>query len=92
MNYVILLGRRNDRSHESQNKRLQRSLKSVYGRQMGQGQEMTLTLINHIPSFTPSVLYFTTFQVSGYNSFQKIHSFHFSHVKANVSKIDLALK
>ena len=30
-----------------------RSLKSVYGRQTGQGQEMTLTLINHTPSSTP---------------------------------------
>ena len=33
-----------------------RSLKSVYGQQMGQGKDITLTLINHIPSFTPSVL------------------------------------
>ena len=30
-----------------------RFLKSVYGRQSGQGQDMTLTLINHIPSSTP---------------------------------------
>ena len=33
-----------------------RSLKSVYGQQTGQGQEMTLTYINHIPSSTPLVV------------------------------------
>ena len=30
--------------------------KSVYGRQTGQGHEMTLTYINHIPSSTPLVV------------------------------------
>ena len=33
-----------------------RSLKSVYGRQTGQCQEMTLTYINHIPSSTVLVV------------------------------------
>ena len=33
-----------------------RSLKSVYGQQTGQGQEMTLTYINNIPSSTPLVV------------------------------------
>ena len=34
----------------------ERSLKSVYGQQTGQGQEMTLTYINHIPSSTTLVV------------------------------------
>ena len=60
---------------------------------MGQGQEMTLTLINDIPSFTPSVLFiYHFFRSQAATVFKKSIVFTFSHVKAYVSKIDLAVK
>ena len=65
-------------------------MKSVYGKQIGQGQEMTLTEFNHILLSTPSAS--TSFQVSGCNRFKKKSIvFTFSHAKAYVSKIDLAV-
>ena len=62
---------------------------------LGQGQEMTLTLINYIPSLTPLVVCnfaSSNFQVSGCNSFYKSIVSTFFHLKAYVSKIDLAAK
>ena len=59
---------------------------------MGQDQEMTFTLINHIPSFTPSVLFIYHFSGLRLQEFSKNPVFTFSHVKAYVSKIDLAVK
>ena len=68
-------------------------MKSVYGKQTGQGQEMTLTEFNHILLSPPLVVCIYFFQVSGCNRFKtKSIVFTFSHAKAYVSKIDLAVK
>ena len=70
-----------------------RSLKSVYGQQTGQGQEMTLTYINHIPSSTPLVICIYHFSGLRLQQFSKKSIvFTFSYVKAYVSKFDLAVK
>ena len=54
---------------------------------LGQGQEMTLTIINYIPSMT-----LATFK-SQADIVSKISIvFAFFHVKAYVSKINLAIK
>ena len=56
---------------------------------LGQCQEITLTLINYIPSLTPLV----NFQVSDCNSTKISIVFAFSHEKPMyVSKIDIAIK
>ena len=56
-------------------------------------QEMTLALVYHIPSFTPSVLFIYHFSGLRLQPFSRKKSvFTFSYVKAYVSKIDLAVK
>ena len=68
-------------------------MKSEYGQQTGLDQEMTLTKINHIPSSTPLVfLHLPLFKHQAATVFKKSIVFTFSHVKAYVSKIDLAVK
>ena len=69
-------------------------MKSVYGKQTGQGQEMTLTEFNHILLSTPLVVCIYLFSGLWLQSFLKKKSivFTFSHAKAYVSKIDLAVK
>ena len=67
--------------------------KSVYGQQTGEGQEMTLTYINHIPSSTPLVVCIYHFsRPQAAIVFKKSIVFTFSYVKAYVSKFDLAVK
>ena len=54
---------------------------------------MALNLINHIPSLTPLVvLHLSFFRSHAAIVFKKSIVFTFSHVKAYVSKIDLAVK
>ena len=57
---------------------------------LGQDQEMTLTLINYISSLTP--LHVATFKSQAAIVSKISIVFAFPHVKAYVSKIDLAVK
>ena len=49
---------------------------------LDQGQEMTLTFKTHIPSKLNQLSASTNFQVTGCNSFWKIHCFHFFLLKS----------
>ena len=54
---------------------------------------MTFTLINHIPSLTPLVvLHIQLFRSQAAIVFKKSIVFTFSHVKAYVSRSELAVK
>ena len=57
---------------------------------MDQGQEMTLTLSNYIPSMISLVLHLANFKSQAAMVSKISIVFAFSHVKAYASKIDLA--
>ena len=59
---------------------------------LGQGQEMTLAFINYLPSLTISCLHLAIFRSQAATVSKISIVFAFSHVKAYVSKIDLAVK